>query len=248
MTATYQGSMSIAGALSKVATENQKIGEALQALDGAVATQATALGVTAAVCSQNDLDLRVGEIEAGVGAQLQAQIDGGLTVQAQLAAVLDANAWLGDIEANIQASLDLLGTLDAPTFLADQKLAIDAGIASSTAALATLDASLDGVLDIDLQLDACWSAVLAAVVALNAARDAANSALVAYASLFSAMMAEGVYVTHFSGNLADLGADVDAAMTSSPVSSTSATTAMVMVVEDSNTTTLANFKDLFGIS
>lgn len=238
MTATLIGELTLSAALPGFAASLDATGLALNNLKGVAEATVAGLNATANV----DLAAEVASINAGVGASLQAQIDGGLTAKADLEAVSDAAAWLAGTVAELQAAATFLAGLDADVHLAGQIAAVDAGVSASVSAKASLDADLNVIADAQVTGLGELSA------ALDVAISAAVPGVVAYAELTSQLLSAGVITVHFTGQVQDFGADCDGAIAGSSLGATDNSTGIALLVSSSNPTTEANFKAVFGIS
>lgn len=237
MTATLVGEVTIGACVPGISAALAATGAALNSLHGSVSLAVDALVAIGDI----DLSAELGSINAGVGAQLQAQIDGGVSARASLDLVVDAGAWLADIVASLSATIALLGTLDADVHLGNVKLSVDAGIDASIAAKASLDADLNALAAVSIPLPSI-------IADLNVALSAALPGLIAYAELTSQLLSAGVVVAHFTGQVQDFGTDCDAAIAGSSLGPTDNSTGVALLVSASNPTTTANFKAVFGIT
>jgi hypothetical protein len=246
VTAALIGEATLAAGIPGIVGSLDATGASLVALDAAVRLELPKIALLVDPALAASLDVALGDIAAG--ANFNAQISGGLSVQASLDLVVDAGAWLAGVTAQIQASLDLLASVDASLHLDAAKLAVDAGLQANYSAQADLDASLDASANVSLELQVAIDAAALIVGRLNVALGLALPGLLAYVELTSQLLSAGVVVAHYTGQVQNFGAEVDAVIGTSSLGQTDTSTAVALMISHSDAGALANFRAVFGVT
>lgn len=251
MTATLIGELTLGSSVPGLSATLDTVGLALNDLKGVVDAEIAKITSAQAAIDglASDLDVAIDDLVTGPLNEFQAAVDAAEAALADLIATPDAGVYISDIIANLDA---LKGVLEA---IPDPQAYLDSQIASMTAGVGGLQTRLDGLAstvtdftDISGLISDQTAALGAIADALNAASAASVAGVLAYIEQASKLLATGVVVVHFNGATSSFGSDVDGAVSGSSLSPSGNSTGVALLVSDGNPTTLANFKEVFGIA
>lgn len=215
MSVTYLGSLSVAGAIPGLSVALTTVGSALAAFRATVNAQLFAIASASATIDAQASAVAAARIAIRIPAtfDLQAQLDASLAINAQLSLdVGDPSLYLsGLLEGLVEVQANLSALI--PSVALSGQISASADVsASMSLKIAAIDLQLDLLLSISAALSVIVSALLAIQAALSAAIAATLGALNLYLSFVGALAGIGVNAFLYSGTVANVGVELDAAI------------------------------------
>lgn len=215
MTVTYRGSLTVAGAIPGLSIALGTVGQSLTNLQAVASAQfAALLAASATINAQVSAVLTAkAAIRIPATADIQAQLDASIAIGAQLTAdVGNPSVYLaGLLEGLVQVEASI-GSL-APSVALSAQIDASASVsADMSAKLAAVDLQLAALADVAVAISAAAGALAAIQAALSVAVSAVVGAISVYAQFVGVFGAAGVHGFLYSGTVASIGTELDAAI------------------------------------
>lgn len=215
MSVTYLGKLTISGAIPGMSVALTSVGQALTNLKATCEAQfAALLSASASIDAQASAVLAAKvAIRIPATADIQAQLDASLAIGAQLTADVGVPSlyFAGLLEglAEVKANLSVL----VPSVALSAQIDASASVSEDmTAKLAAVDLQLDALVSIAFAINVAAGALAAIQGALSVAISAVLGALSLYASFVGVFGNAGVATFLYSGTVASIGTELDAAI------------------------------------
>ena len=249
MTAIYLGSRTLGDAIPGLSDSLDTVGNGLDLIRDTVGA---AVGQLNAITGQlqglvDDYIDAVGDLAAAALAPALNLLQQARDYLDQLNAILDPNAYLGAVIAQVSSALALLQSLTGSDYLDNLLDGANAAISSAealvnsiTEPLGALNAISDGVASAIGALDDVVDNLQGA---LNDTLDAINT----YVEQASQLLNAGVHAIEYTGNLDQMGSEIDSAALLSGLGPNTPVTGPLLFVASFDTATVAALKAAFGL-
>lgn len=250
MTATLIGSYSLGDAIPGMNDVLNSTGTGLTALKSSVDS---VIGNIGALQSEldglaNDIDTSVQAITDIPFAAVQDQLTAASGALASLEGITDAGAYLDSIIGSLTETIDLLNSVVPNDYLAGQIAAVQAAVDDLQSSVDNFQSDLDDLTSIADDVRAQTKLLGDIEDTLQTASDDALTPIIEFNAAVSQLLNSGVFAVYFSGELQNLGSEVDSVLPGTGIGNDELVETPLLVVRIANAATISALRNVFKTS